>query len=207
MTTLYLMPGSCALSCHVALEWAGAAHRVEVLDHDAVHGEAFLAVNPKGKVPALRLDDGTIVTEALAILAWIAETHAPDLLGATPTERASVLETLSELTGEMHPAFAPLHVPGRYVADEGAEESVKAQAVQRVRRHYDRWNERMEDRAWVVGKGRGRRSVADAYLFAMCRWTNMVDADLDGWPALAAFAARMRADNGVRRALDAEGVE
>ena len=71
----------------------------------------------------------------------------------------------------MHPAFAPLHVPERYAADEGAHGAVEAAARERVRGHYDRWNARLDGRDWTLGTGRGRRSLADAYLFAMGRWT------------------------------------
>ena len=207
MIGLYLMPGSCALSCHVALEWAGADYEVVSLGHDEIHEDAYLAINPKGKVPALRLDDGTIITEASAILVWIAETYDPSLYGRTPHERAAVLEALSELAGEMHPAFFPLHVPGRYVVDEDAEASAKQAAVRCVREHFDRWNERMTDRDWVVGRERGRRSIGDAYLFAMCRWTDTIGATIDEWPALRRFVSRMWADQGVRDALTAEDLD
>ena len=201
------MPGSCALSCHIALEWAGADYTIGVLDHDEVHGERFLAVNPKGKVPALKLEGGTIVTEAIAILALIAARHPDaDLHGRTPLEQARILEALSELTGEFHPAFAPLHVPGRYAADEGAHDSVQATARDRVREHFDHWNARMENREWIVGVGKGRRTIVDAYLLALTRWTGQIDAELDEWPNLARFAARLMDDPGVRAALTAEGL-
>ena len=69
---LYVMPGSCALACHIALEWANASYELEVLTHDALRGEQFLAVNPKAKVPALKqgwlvqkIPEPTEVTETL----------------------------------------------------------------------------------------------------------------------------------------------
>ena len=61
---LYVMPGSCALACHIALEWADASYELEVLTHDALRSEQFLAVNPKAKVPALVLDKNDVITEA-----------------------------------------------------------------------------------------------------------------------------------------------
>ena len=203
--TLYYMAGSCALSCHVALEWTGIEYEAVRLEPDAVHADEYLAVNPKGRVPALSLPDGTVVTEALAILYWIRATHDETLVGRTPLERARTLEALSELTGEMHPAFAPLHVPERYADDDGAHESVRAAARRRVREHYDRWDRRLEGRPNALGGE--RRTVADAYLFAMCRWTAQIDASIGEWPNLARFVSAMRSDPGVRAALDAEGLD
>lgn len=204
MTTLYLMPGSCALSCHIALEWTDADYDVELLDLEAVHGDKFKQVNPKGKVPAIREPDGWILTEALAILSWIGDRWPQARrFGSDPRQRSKVLEALSELTGEMHPAFAPLHVPGRFVTDAAAEDSAREAAVTRVRGHYDRWNAALQGRETVVGD---RYGIADAYLFALCRWTGRIDATLADWPRLAEHSARMRDDSAVRSALNAEGL-
>ena len=199
------MPGSCALSCHVALEWAGADYEAERLGHDDLGSDAFRAVNPKGKVPALRLDDGTVVTEALAILYHIAETHeAADLVPPPGAARASMLEALGELTGEFHPAFAPLHVPERFTDDPDGHEAVRRRARERVRGHYDRWAGRMDGRDWVLGE---RRTVADPYLYAMCRWVSMIDAALSDWPPLARFATRVEGEDGTAAVLRAEGLD
>lgn len=200
------MPGSCALSCHVALEWAGAEYEAVRLTSEETKEDAFLAINPKGKVPALKLDGGEVVTEALAILSHIAHAH-PDTEGLLPpadVPRVLMLEALSELTGEFHPAFAPLHVPGRYTSDEAGHDAVKNAARTRIRGHYDRWNERIRDRNWVLETG---RSAVDPYLYVMCRWAGMIEADLTNWPALSAFAARIEAQDRTRVALDAEGVD
>ena len=202
---LYYMPGSCALSCHIALEWAGVDYEAVRLSHDDLHSDAFLAINPKAKVPALQLDDGTVVTEALAILSHIAHAHegADGLLPAPGVPRAQMLEALSELTGEFHPAFAPLHVPGRYTDDEDGHDAVKAAARTRIRSHYDRWNERMAGRDWVLDG----RSAVEPYLYVMCRWSGMVDASIGNWPNLADHARRVEGENGTRTALDAEKVD
>ena len=207
MTRLHLMPGSCALSCHVALEWAGMGHEAGILDDERVHGDAFLAVSPKGEVPALRPGDGAVLTEAPAILVWIGEAGGGELAGTTPLARARRLEALSGLTGEMHPAFAPLHGPSRYTGDKDGEDGVKAAARDRVLGHYDRRDAALEGRDWVLGPGRGRRGSADACLVALCRWTGQVDAALDEWPQLDRFAAAMRVDPGVRAALAAEDLD
>ena len=203
---LFYMPGSCALSCHIALDWAGADYELERLSHDDLSSDAFLSVNPKAKVPALRLDDKTIVTEALAVLSHIAHEHASvdGMLPPAGVPRALMLEALSELTGEFHPAFFPLHVPSRYTEDEAGHDSVKAAARSRARHHYDRWNDRMADSDWVLSSG---RSVVDPYLYVMCRWSGMIDAEIGEWEALARFADHMEAQRGTLEALRAEGLD
>jgi glutathione S-transferase len=202
--TLHYMPGSCALSCHIALEWAGADYDAARLAHDDLDDPAFRALNPKGKVPALRIGD-VVLTEAAAILIHIAHTFpGAGLLPEPGLPRARLTEALSDLTGEVHPAFAPLHVPGRFVTDEGCHNAVKDGAEARVRSHYDRWDRLMEGRDWVLPTG---RSVADPYLYVMCRWAGQIDADLADWAVLHAFAARMEGDDGLRRALDAENLD
>ena len=203
---LYYMPGSCALSCHVALEWAGADYDAVRLSMEETKEEAYLSVNPKGKVPALALGDGTVVTEALAVLSHIAHENpnADGLLPPAGVPRALMLEALSELTGEFHPAFFPLHVPDRYTTDAAGFDAVKEAARGRLRGHYDRWNDRVTRQDWILSEG---RSAADPYLYVMCRWAPMIDADIAEWRALASFAARMADDDGVRRALAAEGLD
>ena len=202
---LYYMPGSCALSCHIALEWAAADYEAVRLSHDDLRSDDFLAINPKAKVPALELENGTVVTEALAILSHIAHAHegADGLLPPPGVPRARMLEALSELTGEFHPAFAPLHVPSRYTADEDGHDAVKAAARTRIRSHYDRWNERMDGRDWVLGD----RSAVDPYLYVMCRWSGMVDAAIGDWPALARFVERVEGELGTGTALSAEELD
>jgi glutathione S-transferase len=102
---LYVLPGSCALACHIALEWADAAYELEVLTRDSLQSEQFLAVNPKAKVPALMLDANDVITEAPAVLLLIADLF-PDAPPASDlVRRAKLNETLSELTSEAHPAF------------------------------------------------------------------------------------------------------
>jgi glutathione S-transferase len=132
---LYVLPGSCALACHIALEWAHAEYELEVLTRDALKSEQFLAVNPKAKVPALVLDGDDVLTEAQAVLLYIADCF-PDAHLAPPcsnlTRRAKLNETLSELTSEAHPAFSPLFSPSRYAAEPACEQPVKKAAHARV---------------------------------------------------------------------------
>ena len=203
---LYVLPGSCALACHIALEWAEAAYELEVLTHEALRSEQFIAVNPKAKVPALVLDGEDVITEAQAVLLLIADLFPDARLAPAASDlvrRAKLNETLSELTSEVHPAFGPLFAPARYAAEPRCEEAVKRAAYARVDACFLRLNAALEGKDWLLGE----RSVADPYLYALSRWLKMTPKPVESYPAIARHFARMASDPYVRRALEAEGLD
>lgn len=201
---LYVMPGACSLASHIALVWAGVPHEIVVLSHAEVGGDAYRRVNPKGAVPALVLDDGTVITESLAVLEYIADSHPDARLGAAPgdvLERARLNEALAELVSDVHKAWAPVFAPGRYVTRDDHRDDVRQAAFARLDEQYARLDRRMQNREWLLF---GRRTVADAYLYVMCRWKDRSPAPLARYPALAAFKTRLDADGGVRGATGEE---
>jgi glutathione S-transferase len=204
---LFTMPGACSMASHVALIWTGMPFELAVLDHETVHSPQFARINPKASVPALVLDDGTVITESLAVLLYIAERSPAALLGASNDDllaRAKLNETMSELVSEVHKAYAPIFVPERYVADEAARGSVKQAAYILLDQKFNRLEALMSDgREWLV---LGHRSVADAYLYLMCSWKDNTPTPLVNFPHLAAHAARLKADPGVQRAAREQAV-
>lgn len=202
---LYYMPNACSLAPHIALEWAGADYEGVRLDHDQVHGEDYLKLNPKGAVPTLVTDDGRVLTEALAVLLYIADRFPQADLGAAGDDafaRARLNEALSELVSNLHPAFRPLFAPQRFVTEEAAEDQVKQAAYGLIDRAFDRLEHRMDGRDWMLD----RRSVADPYLYVLTRWKGMTPRKIGAYPNLARFKARMAEDEGVRQALEEEGI-
>ena len=202
---LYVLPGSCALACHIALEWAGAEYELEVLTRDALQSERYASVNPKAKVPALVLDEGEVVTEAQAVLLLIADLFPDARLAPSASDvvgRAKLNEVLSELTSEVHPAFGPLFVPSRHVDEPGCEDAVKRAALARVDACFVRLNKALNEQDWLLGK----RGIADPYLFALARWLKMTPKPVEAYPAVARHFARMAHDPAVRRAMAAEGL-
>jgi glutathione S-transferase len=202
---LYVLPGSCALACHIALEWAGAEYELEVLTRDALRSGQYASVNPKAKVPALVLDGGEVITEAQAVLLLIADLF-PDARLAPPASdfvgRAKLNEVLSELTSEVHPAFGPLFVPSRHVDEPDCEDAVKRAALARVDACFVRLNKALDEQDWLLGK----RGIADPYLFALSRWLKMTPKPAEAYPAVARHFARTAEDPAVRRAMAAEGL-
>jgi glutathione S-transferase len=192
---LYTMPGACSTASHIALIWAGATFELEVLDHTSVHGAEFLGINPKAAVPALVLEDGIVITESLAVLLYIAEKFPAARLGAALDDalgKARLNEMLSELVSDVHKAYAPVFVPGRYVTDAAAQNSVKEAAYILLDQRFDRLEALLADgRDWLV---LGHRSVADAYLYVMCSWKDNTPTPLAHFPRLAAHTARLRSE-------------
>jgi glutathione S-transferase len=140
MLTLYYAPGSSSMAPHIALEEAAADYEAKSIDEDAgeQRSEAYLRINPRGKVPALRLADGTVLVENIAIQTYIARTHrAAKLLPHDPVGEARALSVMSFFASAVHPAFAHFWRPGRYTDEPSAEAGIRgimylAQQIQPV---------------------------------------------------------------------------
>lgn len=196
---LFYAPGTCALACWVALEWAEADYTVEKVDP---RSDAYRSINPLGTVPALDLGAGRPMTQADAILQHIAERYPEKRLGADegPEARFVFNETMAFLTGDFHPAFWPFFTPERFTTDTGEEAKSAVRAavpvrVDRVLSHLDRL---IGDNGHVYG---GRRSVADAYAFVMTRWSDKVGRSWREYPHVAAFMEVMAKDEAVQDVL------
>jgi glutathione S-transferase len=145
-----------------------------------------------------------VITESLAILDYIADIAPAERLGAAPGDiraRAQLNEGLAQLVSDVHKAWAPFFAPGRFVTQSAGEADAKLAACGQIDGQYARLEAVMAGRDWRLF---GRRTVADAYLFVMCRWKGMTPTPLGAFPNLAAFTARLDADPGVRRALAEE---
>jgi glutathione S-transferase len=196
---LYYAPGTCALACWIALEWAGADYAVEKVDP---RSDAYRKVNSLGAVPAIDIGGERPMTQADAILQYVAELHGDKNLGADPglDARFEFNEAMAFLTGDFHPAFWPYFTPERFTTDEREEalDAVRAAAqprVERVLKHLD----------GLIGTTghvyRGKRSVADPYAFVMARWSERFPKSWRDYPHVAAFMHTMEADEAVGRVL------
>ncbi len=204
--TLFTMPGTCALSVHIALEWAGAHYALEILERGENRGDAYLAINPAGQVPALRLGDGRVLTEAHAILLWVADAHPHSALApasSDPIRRYAVEEILAFMTGEVHGAFVPLFIPQRFHPDPEQAGAVKKAARERLMPMFTR----LDGRIGAADHLLGGRTVADAFLYVLTRWAEQLSAGLEEFPNLSRFRDAMERDEGVATALRAQGMK
>jgi len=197
---LFYAPGACSLSPHIVLRELGLPFTLEAVDlktKKTGSGEDFTAINPKGYVPALQLDDGEVLTEGPAITQYLADKHAPGTLAPASgtVERARVNGHLTFIGTELHKGFGPLFNP--QITPEA-----RAAAVANLGRKLKLMDQVLADgRPHLTGPD---FTVADAYLFVVQSWAPMFGIDLAPFPHLAAFGQRVAARPAVQAAMDAE---
>lgn len=196
---LYYAPGACSLASHIALEAVGVPHelvRVDLREHKTASGQDYYAINPKGYVPALELDDGERLTENAVVLQYIADrkpgTIAP-AFGGMP--RYHVMEWLNFIATELHKGVGPLW-------KSNTTESQRMDVLQALGRRLDYIENALRDRKFLSGE---QFTIADAYLFTILNWRQALRFDLDRWPAIAQYQDRVGALPAVQKAMAAEG--
>ena len=196
---LFYAPGACSLSPHIVsreLNLPIKLERMEGKTHTLSDGADYYALNPKGSVPALQLDDGQVLTEGAVIVQYLADQKPESgLLAKAGMERYRVLEWLNFIATDLHRGMSPLFNPK--VNEEG-KASVKERLLQRL----GVVAKRLETNEYLAGTF----SVADPYLFTVLRWTPRFEIDLKQWPSIDAFMKRMAERPAVKAALAAEGL-
>ncbi|MGI9169826.1 MAG: glutathione S-transferase N-terminal domain-containing protein [Caulobacteraceae bacterium] len=211
MLKLFYAPGACSLASHIALEEAGADYQAERVDlrGGAQRTAAYLAINPKGRVPALRTDRG-VLTENPVILGYIAQTH-PDARLA-PNDDSFAFGDMQAfnlfLATSVHVAFAHVFRPERYAEGEEAAKAMRAKAPQALAAYFALIEEKLADgRPFVHGAA---YTVSDPYLFVFERWLDTRRLDgralgaLADFPHVAAHHARLAERPAVVATLAAE---
>jgi glutathione S-transferase len=195
---LYFMTGVCSMASNIALHEAGIAFDLAKVDRRTkrVDGVDFATINPKGYVPALRLDDGTVLTENVVVLQYIADLNpAAKLLPAAGSmERYRVLEWLSFINSEVHKSFSPLFHPG--VSDD-----TKAFARNNLSQRISYVETALGDKKYLMGD---QFTIADAYLFTVLTWARPANIELGA--NLKAYMERVRERPHVIEAMTAEGL-
>lgn len=200
---LYYSPGACSLSPHIVLHEAGIEHEVEKVDTKAkktASGADFWAVNAKGSVPVIELDDGQFLTEGPAIVQYIADqVPGKKLVPAAGTmERYRMQEMLNFITSELHKGYSPLFNPG--ISDD-----MKAIVRETLYKKYAYIDGVLaKDGPYLFGKD---FSVADAYLFTVSTWAKHTGVDIEKFPAVSKFMATMKARPSVQSAMEMEGTK
>jgi glutathione S-transferase len=200
---LYFSPGACSLAAHIALrelEREVELERVDLKTHRTANGTDFRLINPKGYVPALRLDGPgtTVLTEATAVLAYIADLAPNGQLGAPQGTFGyyHLLEWLTFIGTEIHKQFGPL-----FTADTPAPTAARAR--EKLGERFGYVDEVLSDRDHLMGE---TFTVADAYLFVMLRWCERFQIDRAHWPNLEAYFHRIEQRPAVHAALAEEGL-
>jgi glutathione S-transferase len=197
---LYFSPGACSLASHITAREAGLSldlKRADTKTKKLEDGSDYFAINSKGAVPALKLDNGQVLTEGVAIMQYLADQKPESNLAPKngTLERYRVQEWLNYITSEVHKGFSPLWA--------SKDEAVKEYALTNLKKRFDWLEKQLAGKKYLTGD---TFTVADAYLFTVVNWANPLAIDLAPWPALKEFQARVAARPKVQEAMVAEGL-
>lgn len=198
---LFFSPGACSLAPHIVLKETQQAFQLEKVDtgtHTTADGADYYAINPKGAVPVLELENGERLTEGPVIAQYLADKAGrADLLPAAGSmDRYRVMEWQNYITSELHKTFTPLFNPD-------LDSSAKKTLASVLRKKYEWVNTQLQSKDYLLGQS---FTVADAYLFAVTGWARYVSLDLADLKHLQDFLARVAGRPAVREALKAEGL-
>lgn len=198
---LYFTPGACSMAPHIVLREAAIpfeAEKVDLVKKQTANGEDFLSINPKGYVPALKLDNGEVLTEVAVILQYLADQKpqsglAPEL---GTIARYRLMEWLNFVSSEVHKQYAPLFNPK--VTPEWRENQMEV-----LGRRLDYLTAQINAKPYLMGD---QFTLVDAYLFTVLNWSPMLKVDLERWPKLKDYSARIAERPAVKETMQAEGL-
>ncbi|WP_372720092.1 glutathione transferase GstA [Immundisolibacter sp.] len=199
---LYYFPGACSMAAHIALRETGLNFDLEKVDlmggGKTDTGADFSSINPKGYVPALKLDNGQVLTEVGVVLQYIADQKpASGLAPAAGTlERYRLMEMLNFISTELHKNFTPLFNPA---ASAEAKENASANITKRMAY----LNEQLAGKQYLLGD---TFTVADAYFGTVLGWCQFVKFDTSAWQNIGAYAGRVMSRPTVQATMQAEGL-
>ncbi len=198
---LFYSPGACSLAPHIALREAGISFSLEKVDtykHVTTSGADYYAVNPKGQVPVLQLDDDTRLTEGPVIAQFIGDqaTQRTLMPVSGSMARYRVMEWQNYITSELHKSFTPLFNPE-------FDTAAKSLHAKLLHKKYVWVDAQLASTKYLTGND---FTVADAYLFTVTGWAKHVSLDLSHLPNLQRFLADVAARAAVREAMKAEGL-
>jgi len=195
---LYYSPNACSLASHIVLRELDLPFEL-----DRVHGGSkktqdgsdFRQVNPLGYVPVLRLDDGELVTEGVAILQYLGDKKPESGLvpKAGTMDRVRMQEMLTFISSEVHKSFSPLF--GK-LSDE-----TKQFYRDRLASRFEFLAKKLEGKKFLLGD---HFTVADAYLFTVMRWGKATNVDISKWPVLQQYFDRVSERPAVKKAIEVE---
>jgi glutathione S-transferase len=197
---LYYSPGACSLAPHIAMRELGIPVDLMKVDLKAKQydGGDYKQVNAKGYVPAVQMEDGTVLTEAPVILQYLADQKPEAGLAPKPGDpaRYKLQEVLNFITSELHKGMGAFFSPAM---NDGWRQAM----TERLGLRFDWLAKQLDGKQYLMGE---KFSVADAYLFTILNWAPMVKFDLGRWPAITDYHKRVAARPKVQEALKAEGL-
>lgn len=199
---LYYSPAACSQAVHIALREAGLAVdlvKVDLANHRLEDGADYFAINPRGYVPMLELQDGSLHTEVAALLQHIGDlAPASGLMPAFGTaHRLEVLKWLTFVSSELHKVFSP------WLWHKETADSTRKVCIDKLALRFRELDRLFADRKYLAGSG---FTAADAYAFVIVNWAPILGISLKPYPQLQSWLARVAQRPAVRASLVAEGL-
>lgn len=196
---LYFSPGACSLASHIVLRETGLPFelvRVDTGVHKLKDGSDYYAINPKGYVPAIQLDDGQLLTEGAALLQYLGDlAPAAGLIPKHGTlERFRANEWLTFISSEIHKGYSPLFNPN-------LKDDAKVVLRAKLEKRLESVDAHLAEHTYLMGDN---FTVADAYLYTLLNWSQGVGIDLSKWQHLSEYRQRVADRPTVREALQNE---
>ncbi len=204
MLTLYYSPGACSMASHIGLEESGAAYEAKqiALAKGEQKTPEYLAINPRGKVPALRLDDGTILTENTAILSYLAKRFPEkNLFPKDPIAEARCISMMAWLSNSVHPAFTHIFRPERFCEDQSGLAGVKEAGKKTFWSALQEIDGLVAGKKWMLGD---QFTTCDPYALVFYGWGARIEMPVKELKNYTAWKDRMLQRPAVRKILERE---
>jgi glutathione S-transferase len=200
MLTLYFTPGACSLAAHIVLEESGEKYQTQLVDmaKGEQRSDSYLKINPQGRVPALRLDNGESLTENTAILPYLGKRFG--LWPTDPMAEAKALSLIGFFAASVHPAHAHIGRPERYATDPAAYPTIKEAGLKAFHGYLKQIDGLLAGREWFCEQ----YSVLDAYGLVFYAWGFRRELPMQELKDYSALKDRMLRRPAVRRIAEAE---
>jgi glutathione S-transferase len=203
MLTLFYAPGACSMAAHIVLEESGEKYEPRRVDlaNGEQRGEAYLKINPQGRVPALLLDNGDPLAENTAILPYLGKRYG--LWPKDPLAESRALSTIGFFAATVHPAHAHISRPERYASDAALYPNLQEMGRKSFHGYLKQIDERLAGRQWLGDQ----YSVIDPYAFTFYTWGVRRELPMAELKSFTAHKDRMLARPAVRRVVEDEKVK
>lgn len=202
MLKLYYAPGACSTASHIGLEESGAKYDSQALSFASNEQKTpeYLKINPRGRVPALVIDEGTIV-ENTAILDYVAGRYAAQLMPKDPVQRARAISLMAWFSNNVHPAFTHIGRPERFASDVSVHENLKATGRENFHAALKEIDGLLAGKPWIMGD---QFTVVDGYALVFYGWGKRISLPMAELKNYTAWKDRMLARPAVKRVLERE---
>jgi len=203
MLTLFYGPGACSMASHIVLEESGEKYepRKVNLAEGEQRTEAYLKINPQGRVPVLQLDDGHYLAENTAILPYLGKRFK--MWPNDPKAEAKALSMIGYFAASVHPAHAHVGRPERYTADQSAFPGIKDMGLKTFHNYLKQIDGMLDGREWFGDA----YSVLDPYGFVFYTWGARRELPMGELKNYTAFKDRMMKREAVQRVAADEKVK